>query len=156
MQIEEISYHANIESWDDRDGSIILKCVCARCHARIHHDDVFCAKCGRKLRPIQCEIPLRRLIELLDGHRDELVCVETAEEEPEAETPPSKAEVIETQDSSTCLCAKSCPRCKTSPNGCEFLESTTRLCKGVCYPTHPPQYDPCVFLTSTNTKGVLA
>ena len=44
--------------------------------------------------------------------------------------------------------ARRCPRCKSSAAGCEFLDGET--CKGVVYPTCPPQYDPCVFLDSTN------
>lgn len=36
-----------------------------------------------------------------------------------------------------------CPRCKNSKDGCEFYDKGT--CRGVCYPTYPPQYDPCVF-----------
>lgn len=36
-----------------------------------------------------------------------------------------------------------CPRCKNSKDGCEFYDKGT--CRGICYPTYPPQYDPCVF-----------
>ncbi len=36
-----------------------------------------------------------------------------------------------------------CPRCKNSKNGCEFYDKGT--CRGIVYPTYPPQYDPCVF-----------
>lgn len=36
-----------------------------------------------------------------------------------------------------------CPHCKNSKNGCEFYDKGT--CRGICYPTYPPQYDPCVF-----------
>ena len=42
--------------------------------------------------------------------------------------------------SNTC---KTCPRGKTTNCGCEYYDNGT--CRGVVYPTYPPQYDPCVF-----------
>ena len=41
------------------------------------------------------------------------------------------------------LGGQKCPRCKNSKNGCEFYDKGT--CRGIVYPTYPPQYDPCVF-----------
>lgn len=41
------------------------------------------------------------------------------------------------------LDGQECPRCKNSKNGCEFYDKGT--CRGIVYPTYPPQYDPCVF-----------
>ena len=38
---------------------------------------------------------------------------------------------------------QTCPRCKKSKEGCEFYDKGT--CRGIVYPTYPPQYDPCVF-----------
>ncbi len=39
--------------------------------------------------------------------------------------------------------AKNCPRCKSTSAGCEFFDNG--ICRGVVYPTYPPQYDKCVF-----------
>ena len=38
---------------------------------------------------------------------------------------------------------RKCPRCRNSKDGCEFYDKGT--CRGICYLTYPPQYDPCVF-----------
>ena len=38
---------------------------------------------------------------------------------------------------------QTCPRCRKSKEGCEFYDKGT--CRGICYPTYPPQFDPCVF-----------
>lgn len=38
---------------------------------------------------------------------------------------------------------QTCPRCRKSKEGCEFYDKGT--CRGIVYPTYPPQFDPCVF-----------
>lgn len=46
--------------------------------------------------------------------------------------------------------SRKCPRCKASALGCEFNDGG--VCKGVVYPTNPPQYDPCVFGSRTEAR----
>ncbi len=41
-----------------------------------------------------------------------------------------------------------CYRCKTSKDGCEFYDKG--FCRGVCYPTYPPQYRKCLFERNDN------
>lgn len=41
-----------------------------------------------------------------------------------------------------------CDRCKTSKDGCEFYDGG--FCRGVCYPTYPPQYRKCLFERNDN------
>jgi len=38
---------------------------------------------------------------------------------------------------------KTCRRCKQCKDGCEFYDKG--ICRGVVYPTNPPQYDKCEF-----------
>lgn len=38
---------------------------------------------------------------------------------------------------------KICRRCKQCKDGCEFYDKG--ICRGICYPTYPPQYDKCEF-----------
>ena len=38
---------------------------------------------------------------------------------------------------------KTCKRCKQCKDGCEFYDKG--ICRGVVYPTNPPQYDKCEF-----------
>lgn len=38
---------------------------------------------------------------------------------------------------------KTCTRCKQCKDGCEFYDKG--ICRGVVYPTNPPQYDKCEF-----------
>lgn len=38
---------------------------------------------------------------------------------------------------------KTCIRCKQCKDGCEFYDKG--ICRGVVYPTNPPQYDKCEF-----------
>lgn len=40
-----------------------------------------------------------------------------------------------------------CSRGKTSELGCEYFDNG--ICRGICYPTYPPQYDPCMFLKNS-------
>ena len=57
---------------------------------------------------------------------------------------------VEQQPSSTSKTCPRCPRCKSTSAGCEFFDEGT--CRGVVYPTYPPQYDPCVFSQTTNCR----
>lgn len=41
-----------------------------------------------------------------------------------------------------------CDRCKSSKDGCEFYDRG--FCRGVCYPTYPPQYRKCLFERNDN------
>ena len=38
---------------------------------------------------------------------------------------------------------KTCRRCKQCKDGCEFYDKG--ICRGIVYPTYPPQYDKCEF-----------
>lgn len=38
---------------------------------------------------------------------------------------------------------KTCQRCKRCKDGCEFYDKG--ICRGIVYPTNPPQYDKCEF-----------
>lgn len=53
----------------------------------------------------------------------------------------------------TTASAKKCPRGKADNYMCEY-RSANGDCYGICYPTNPPQYDKCVFLTYTKGTAV--
>lgn len=40
-------------------------------------------------------------------------------------------------------CPHGCPQCRNSKDGCDLYDKG--ICRGIYYPTDPPQYDPCVF-----------
>ena len=44
---------------------------------------------------------------------------------------------------STSDACRKCPRYKSTERDCEFFDNG--ICRGVVYPTYPPQYDPCVY-----------
>ena len=57
----------------------------------------------------------------------------------------TKMKVSEVRAEANDHCTPICPRCQQKKEGCDYLDSDGKTCRGIVYPTFPPQYAPCVF-----------
>ena len=115
--------------------AIRLDVVCNKCGEGVSHSYTYCPKCGRKLLQLPLTIDLTKLCGILTNElrRD----AERKEHDPQTDfalhTPSVEAPTI------------ACPRGRTNPKECEFLDRDGK-CLGIVYPTYPPQHDKCHLL----------
>ena len=108
--------------------------ACTKCGADVDHSFIYCPKCGKKLLQLPSIIKEGKVCEVL-----------TAELRHNAEQEEHALERNPQPDLIANALTIACPRGKTSPKECEFLDKNG-TCTGIVYPTYPPQRDMCSLL----------
>lgn len=136
--------------------AIVFTMCCSKCETDVSFDDCYCRHCGHKLIRLPATICEEEVCRILTENvqstmKSPLLQRVSAEDSEDSEPNNSCQEgeegvfVKEPENlSPRPYLLKTCPRCKPSNRGCEFFNDDGS-CRGVVYPTSPPQYDPCVF-----------
>ena len=113
---------------------------CSVCNYKADSTDKFCRECGRKLEPIAHTITMADACKLLT----ESMKANNIQPKPEKKPKAKVERVVKDDFSISTTSTGCCPRCKSQREGCEFLQSDGE-CRGIVYPTYPPQYPKCVY-----------
>lgn len=142
-------------------GKVYFNLACESCKKDVDEKDKFCRHCGRELKPLSRTSEVADIALILsavyrgeplppkkesDEKRKELekLIINAPFDSDDRDVDIGENEcTITSQDSSGAMNQR-CPRCKTKREGCEFLQVNGE-CRGVVYPTYPPQYPKCVF-----------
>lgn len=142
--------------------SVTADFQCSECGRPVDGADAFCRTCGHKLRKLPKCLSMEDVCALITRHAEELCDDEKADnkepsgdwDKPASERPPIREpgdDGIIRDINITMSGCESCPRCRSDAVGCEFLDEG--ICRGVVYPSYPPQYGECVFQGKHNGKG---
>lgn len=129
---------------------VYFKFFCGTCKKEVDEFDKFCRNCGRELEPMVRIVKLSEICSILTAafkgkplslkkmECDGIVSVSSDNDDA------GKVEDNQKPSSEFDALRQCCPRCKSTREGCEFLQGDGE-CHGIVYPTYPPQYPKCVF-----------
>lgn len=128
-----------VKGFTMRNKLVYFGYVCSKCGAQVTSSFKFCPMCRRELNQLPQAANLADVCECLTKALKDLP-------KSTLKIPESDFSVKDKDDFSgaTSTSAPRCPRGKSDNCGCEFLD-TDGTCKGIVFPTYPPQYDICPF-----------
>lgn len=124
--------------------------VCESCKKEVDGSDKFCRNCGSELEPMVRVEKLADVASILTAvFKGKPLPPKKIESDVSVSVSPDNDDVGRIEDnnkpsSEFNALKQSCPRCKSQREGCEFLQSDGE-CRGIVYPTYPPQYPKCVY-----------
>ena len=122
-------------------SGVHFRFVCGSCKKYVDNGDKFCRNCGKELEHLPSNVSVADVASILTAvfKKKPLlpndVVVSVAPDNDDADKKPS---------SEFDALRQCCPRCKSTREGCEFLQGNGE-CHGIVYPTYPPQYPRCVY-----------
>jgi hypothetical protein len=127
-------------------SGVHFRFVCGSCKKYVDNGDKFCRNCGKELEHLPHNVSVADVASILTAvfkkkpllPNDSVVSV--APDNDDA----GKVEDNQKPSSEFDALRQCCPRCKSTREGCEFLQGNGE-CHGIVYPTYPPQYPKCVF-----------
>ena len=127
-------------------SGVHFRFVCGNCKKYVDNGDKFCRNCGKELEHLPSNVSVADVASILTAvfKKKPLlpndVVVSVAPDNDDA----GKVEDNQKPSSEFDALRQCCPRCKSTREGCEFLQGDDE-CHGIVYPTYPPQYPKCVY-----------
>lgn len=140
----------------DRDVNlrleIGLEVACSGCGKIVDPENRFCPMCGKVLVKRKTRMTVADILDVLNRAVSRTSKYARPSTDPADKAPSARPKSLPEWASRTeerCIMGKTCQEA----SGCPFLEG--RTCRGVVFPTYPPQYDDCRFLGQMNRKNLV-